>query len=67
MYLLYLPLVSLVVCKYVLNGFSAEKTFNDVPFMAGKTKSRHKILQTPENSVHSLSETGSFGKIVMAS
>jgi len=47
--------------------FGAEKDLSDMVLTAGKTKSRPKTFQTPENTILSFSETDSVDKIFMAS
>jgi len=58
--------MSVGVRKYVFSRFSAENDLPDVAFVLGKTKSRPKTFQTPENAILSLSEADGFENIFMS-
>jgi len=68
MYILFpLPLVCPSCKQMRFTRFGAEKDLSDMVLTAGKTKSRPKTFQTPENTILSFSETDSVDKIFMAS
>ena len=47
----------MVECKYVFTCLSAENDLSEVVFVAGSTNSSFRMLQTPENTVLSATDS----------